>query len=86
MKRRDFLKEVHGLSTEDLTKRGREMAQELLKLRFRNSSGQLTEGHRIGELKRNIARIHTALVAKSAPAAKAAPAKKAPAKKAAKRK
>jgi len=68
MKRKDFLKEVQGLSQEDLTSRGREMAEELLKLRFRNSSGQLTQGHRIGELKRNIARIHTLVAGKSAAA------------------
>lgn len=65
MKRKDFLKEVQGLSAEELTTRGNSMAEELLKLRFRNASGQLREGHRIGELKRNIARIQTALVQKS---------------------
>lgn len=68
MKRKEFVKEVKGLSAEDLTARGRTMAEELLKLRFRNASGQLTEGHRIGELKRNIARIHTMAAAKRAEA------------------
>ena len=70
MKRKDFLKEVSSLSAEDLTARARGMAEELLKLRFRNASGQLTTGHRIGELKRNIARIQTQLNVK-ATAAKA---------------
>ena len=64
MKRKDFLKEVKGLSAEELTTRGAGMAEELLKLRFRNASGQLTQGHRIGELKRDIARIHTMMAGK----------------------
>lgn len=57
MKRKEFLKELSGLSTEDLRARANSMAEELMKLRFRNASGQLTQGHRIGELKRNLARV-----------------------------
>ena len=57
MKRKEFLKEIGGLSTEDLRARANSMAEELMKLRFRNASGQLTQGHRIGELKRNLARV-----------------------------
>ncbi|MBN8547802.1 MAG: 50S ribosomal protein L29 [Deltaproteobacteria bacterium] len=68
MKRKEFLNEVKGLSTEDLTARARTMSEELLKLRFRNASGQLTQGHRIGELKRNIARINTMMASKKAEA------------------
>jgi large subunit ribosomal protein L29 len=65
MKRKELLKEINGLSTEDLATRARGMAEELMKLRFRNASGQLTQGHRIGELKRDLARVQTILTAKT---------------------
>ncbi len=71
MKRKEFLKEIGGLSTEDLRTRATTMAEELMKLRFRNASGQLTQGHRIGELKRNLARVLGAISARTVDAGKA---------------
>ena len=68
MKRKEFLAEIRGLSDKDLTERARTLAEELLKLRFRNASGQLTQGHRIGELKRNLARVKSLISTKNAPA------------------
>ena len=63
MKKTDFLKEIKGLPKADLLIRSRQIAEELMKLRFRGSSGQLEQGHRIGLLRRNLARIQTLLSA-----------------------
>jgi large subunit ribosomal protein L29 len=72
MKRKEFLNEIRGLSVEDLRARAQSFAEELMKLRFRNASGQLTQGHRIGEVKRNLARVQGMLSAKAAEARDAA--------------
>lgn len=64
MKKSDFWKEVEGLSEDELKKKSRDMAEELMKLRFRNASGQLDRGHLLTELKRNYARVQTLLTAK----------------------
>ncbi len=61
MKRADFLKEIKGLSKEDLKQRARQVAEELMKLRFRAASGQLDQAYRIGLLKKDLARIQTVL-------------------------
>ena len=61
MKKTEFLKEIKGLSKEDLKLRARQVAEELMKLRFRAASGQLDQAHRIGMLKKNLARIQTFL-------------------------
>lgn len=71
MKRKDFLKEIGELSVGDLQTRANSMAEELMKLRFRSASGQLTQGHRIGEIKRNLARVQGLLTQKNAEARKA---------------
>ena len=64
MKRRDTLKEINGLPVDDLKARVRSMSEELMKLRFRLTTGQLDQTHRIRELKRNLARAQTALTAR----------------------
>ena len=61
MKRRDFLKEMKGLSDEALKIKARELAEEHMKLRFRLSSGQLEQGHRLQQIRRNLARVLTRL-------------------------
>ena len=61
MKSAEFLKEIRGLSKDDLKQRARQTAEELMKLRFRVATGQLDQSHRIGLLKRNLARIQTVL-------------------------
>lgn len=64
MKKQDFLKEVAGLDKQALKERGRLLSEELMKLRFRKSSGQLDQTHRLREIRRNRARVN-ALLAKS---------------------
>lgn len=59
MKLREYLKEIGGLSKQDLDARATSLAEELMKLRFRNKSGQLEQSHRIRQLRRDLARIKT---------------------------
>ena len=66
MKRKDFLNEIRGLSRDDLKEKARGIAEELMKLRFRLSTGQLDQTHRVRELRRNFARIQTFLKEKPA--------------------
>ena len=68
MKRRDFIKEATSKSVDELRDQARSMKEELLKLRFRQSTGQLEQGHRIGEVKKNLARVNTIIRQKQAEA------------------
>ena len=61
MKRIDLLKELRGLSRDDLTQRARSVAEEMMKLRFRKATGQLEQSHRLSQLKRDFARIKSVL-------------------------
>ena len=61
MKRKEFLGELGKLSTVELRERARTLAEEIMKLRFRKSGGQLEQTHRLGELKRSMARVQTVL-------------------------
>ncbi|MCB9029820.1 MAG: 50S ribosomal protein L29 [Deltaproteobacteria bacterium] len=61
MKTRDLLTELRSLNAAELQKRGAEKAEELMKLRFRNSTGQLEQNHQIGAIRAEIARIKTIL-------------------------
>ena len=63
MKRRDQVKEINKASAEELTKRVNELGHELMNLRFRKKSSQLTSSSRITEVKREIARAKTQMVA-----------------------
>jgi len=68
MKRKDQLKQIKVASAEDLTKRVADLGHELMNLRFRKKSSQLSNSSRITEVKREIARAKTQMVvqAKSA--------------------
>ena len=61
MKRKDFLAEIKAMSKADLKARAGKLSEELMKLRFRKSSGQLQQGHVMGQIKRDLARVMTAL-------------------------
>lgn len=54
-------KELRDLSTEDLLTRLAETKEELFNLRFQNATGQLDNYKRIGELRKDVARILTLL-------------------------
>ena len=65
MKKTEFLKEISELSVENLQAKAKEIAEELMRLRFRKASGQLDQGHVIPELKKNYARVKTLISQKS---------------------
>ena len=55
----EFVKELRGLSQEELAKRERELKKELFELRFQAATGQLEQTARLKEVKKQIARIKT---------------------------
>lgn len=64
MKSNDFLTELRGMSVEDIKEKRRLLAEELMKLRFRDVAGQLDQSHRLKEVRQNIARAVTVLAEK----------------------
>ena len=56
---KEFVKELRGLSQEELAKRERELKEELFDLRFQAATGQLEQTARLKEVKKQIARIKT---------------------------
>ncbi|MGT2845907.1 50S ribosomal protein L29 [Streptococcus massiliensis] len=54
-----FVKELRGLSQEELAKRENELKKELFDLRFQAAAGQLEQTARLNEVKKQIARIKT---------------------------
>jgi ribosomal protein L29 len=61
MKNKELLKELRGLNSEVLVKRGEDLAQELFKLRVAAATGQEQQTHRFKKLKRDLARVNTVL-------------------------
>ena len=53
--------ELRELSADDLTQRLDEVKEELFNLRFQNATGQLDNYKRLGDLKKDVARIRTIL-------------------------
>jgi large subunit ribosomal protein L29 len=60
-KRSEFIKEIKSLSREDLFKRLIDLSEELLKLQFKKSSGQLQQTHILKNIRRQKAQIRTVL-------------------------
>jgi len=58
------LKEIRGLSTDDLKKELEESHQELFNLRFRLSTKQLVNHREVRNIKRKIARLNTLITEK----------------------
>lgn len=56
---KDFVKELRGLSQEELAKKESELKKELFDLRFQAATGQLEQTARLNEVKKQIARIKT---------------------------
>lgn len=56
---KDFVKELRGLSQEELAKKENELKKELFDLRFQHAAGQLEQTARLNEVKKQIARIKT---------------------------
>jgi len=66
MKRKDFLKEIDGLDSVSLKERANKLADELMRLRFKQASKQLDKGHLLKETRRALARVQTVITQKSA--------------------
>jgi large subunit ribosomal protein L29 len=54
-------KDVHELSVDELEQKLAETKEELFNLRFQNATGQLDNYKRLGELRKDVARIKTIL-------------------------
>jgi len=65
MKRRDFLKEIKGMDAAALQEKANSLAEELMRLRFKQAAMQLEKGHLLGETRRQLARVQTVLTSKS---------------------
>lgn len=63
MKSAAFLVEAKKKSVTELKEQARVLGQELMKLRFRRATGQLTQSHRLGDARRELARVKTLIVA-----------------------
>ena len=50
---KEFVKELRGLSQEELAKRENELKKELFELRFQAAAGQLEQTGRLKEVKKN---------------------------------
>jgi len=59
MKRRDQLKKLKGMSVSELTTQVSELSRELMNLRFRQRSRQLTNSGELRNTRREIARAKT---------------------------
>jgi large subunit ribosomal protein L29 len=54
-------KDVHELSSDELTRKGHDLKDELFRLRFQLATGQLDNPMRIRDVKKSIARVKTVL-------------------------
>ena len=53
--------ELRELPVDEIRQRLKDTKEELFNLRFQNATGQLDNYKRLGDLKRDVARIHTIL-------------------------
>jgi len=60
------IKEIKDLGMEELKQKGRDLAEELFRLRIRHTSGQLDSPAMMGRVRKDIARIKTVLREKEA--------------------
>ena len=55
------IKEIRDLNVDELNQKGREMAEEMFRLRLRHSTGQLDSTATLNRVRKEIARIKTVL-------------------------
>ena len=72
MKRKDFIGEIKSLSLGELKTKAAGIAQELMKLRFKNASGQFEQTHQLNTLRRDLARVQTFITVQKKAAVKKA--------------
>lgn len=51
--------DIRGLGVEELNTKLKDLTETLFNLRFQHRTGQLENPRRIGQVKRDIARVHT---------------------------
>lgn len=61
MKRTELMQELRGLSENELRARAVKVSEEMMKLRFRNATGQLNKPHMLRELRKELARVKTVI-------------------------
>ena len=61
MKATKFTEELRNMSAEELNAKLKELKEELFNLRFQHAINQLDNPHKIGDVKKDIARVMTVL-------------------------
>jgi large subunit ribosomal protein L29 len=61
MKKKEFNDKLKGVSKGDLIAQAKQISEELMKLRFRKASGQLEQAHQIPHIRKNLARVRSAI-------------------------
>ena len=61
MKSKDFVKELNGLTTDQLLSREKELKEQLFNLRFKLATGQLENTASLKNVRKDIARVKTVL-------------------------
>ncbi|MDZ4787109.1 MAG: 50S ribosomal protein L29 [bacterium] len=61
MKSANIVKDLRALTPKELKQREVKVSEDLMKLRFSKKTGQLKQSHRLGDLRRELARIKTVL-------------------------
>ncbi|WP_251545480.1 50S ribosomal protein L29 [Limosilactobacillus caecicola] len=61
MKSKDFVKELNGLTTDQLLSREKELKEQLFNLRFQLATGQLENTASLKSVRKDIARVKTVL-------------------------
>jgi len=59
MNNKNMVNELRALGTDQLSAKANEVAEELMKLRFRKKTGQLTQNHQLKVARRQLARVLT---------------------------
>lgn len=61
MKRKELMKDLRGKDVNALKSQASDLAEELMKLRCRQVTGQLEQSHRFRELRETLARVRTVI-------------------------
>ena len=61
MKRKDYVQELNGLTTDKLLDREKELKEQLFNLRFQLATGQLENTASLKQVRKDIARVKTVL-------------------------
>jgi len=69
MKRKDFLKEINSLDAAALQEKANRLAEEHMRLRFKQATKQLDKSHLLKGNRKDLARVQTALTQKKSKAA-----------------